>query len=241
VAVLEFFTVQGNLSALIVDYVDVGAEPDVQKVSCTCEFRPRIGNGQLVWASGLSPKQGLALAPIKARFDTDGYLRTIQATSVNETQTVTSTLTSGTFPLTFSGQTATIAWNSTPPAMQAALEALSSIGVGNVSVGGPTGGPWPVTFAGALASTDVPLMTSTDTTHISIAVTKTGALNQGVQLVANTEAINLDQLLYDVVFTNVVYNKADQQIAPFAIEAPTTGGVTVDLADLPKLPPKAGL
>jgi hypothetical protein len=60
----------------------------------------------------------------------------------------------------------------------------------------------------------------------------------GVELIANTPILELDQLVYDVEFTNVIYNKADQQIQPFAFEAPSTAGVTVDLSRVDKLPPQ---
>ena len=61
----------------------------------------------------------------------------------------------------------------------------------------------------------------------------------GVELAANVPELGIDQLIYDVVFTNVVVNKADGYIAPFAFEAPTAT-TTLDLAAITKLPPKAG-
>lgn len=84
-----------------------------------------------------------------------------------EIQTITeggSGLTS--YTLTFSGQTtASIAEAATAAQVQAALEALSNIGAGNVVVtGGPLAtGPFSVKFVGNLANTDVPQMTSTPT------------------------------------------------------------------------------
>lgn len=148
---IEFFTVTADLNAIVVDYVDTGAQPDVQPISASVEFRPRLNPGQIVWVPG--QQQGLALAPIKARFDTDGILKTI---------------------------------------------------VGDA----------------------------------------------GVQLVANTPILGLGEydpatakggLVYDVVFTNVIYNKADQVIDPLAFVAPTVGGGTLDLAGVPKITPKPGL
>jgi hypothetical protein len=144
VTALAFFTVTGKLTAIIADYVDGDTDPDVQNVSCTIDFIPRLAQGQLLWAPGLSPKQGIALATIRARTDTDGVLKTI--------------------------------------------------------VGGT-----------------------------------------GVKLVANTDAIAADQLIYDLVFSNVVYNRQDQSISPRAFVAPFTGGITVDLADIEWIDPKPGL
>lgn len=240
-AQLQFFTLTGNLTAVIVDYVDIGVDPDLQKITATVEFIPRITPGQLVWASGLSPKQGLALPTIKARFDTDGYLRTIVAQAKNEIQTVTVTGSpTGSFPLTFGGDTATIPFGSQSHVLEDALNALPSIGANNVSVGGPTGGPWQVAFTGTFAASDVPLMTTTNP-NVGIQTTRVGTLNAGVKMVANTDAINLDQLIYDVRFSNVVFNKQDQDISPMAFVAPITSNVTVDMADLEWITPKPGI
>jgi len=140
---LAFFTVTGTLSAVAVDYVDAGIDPDIGPVSATVDFIPRLPLGTVIWSPELSPPQGVMLAPVQARIDSDGVLRTI--------------------------------------------------------VGGT-----------------------------------------GVELTANVPELGLDQLIYDVVFTNVAINKADGYIAPFGFEAPTTA-TTFDLATIVKLPPKAGL
>lgn len=83
----------------------------------------------------------------------------------DEVQTLTqggSGLTS--YTLTYSGQTtASIAQAATAAQVQAAIEALSNVGAGNVSVTGVVGGPYTVTFQGALADTNVAQMTSTPT------------------------------------------------------------------------------
>jgi hypothetical protein len=83
----------------------------------------------------------------------------------NEVQTLTeggSGLTS--FTVTFGGQTtASIAAAATAAQVQAALEALSTVGVGNVTVTGSAGGPYTVTFQGTLAGTDTAAMTTTPT------------------------------------------------------------------------------
>ena len=82
---------------------------------------------------------------------------------VNEVQTVTitGTPTGGTFTLTYSGQTTSaIAYNASAATVDAALEALSNIGAGDVAVTGSAGGPWTVTFSTALAATNVDEMTA---------------------------------------------------------------------------------
>jgi len=87
---------------------------------------------------------------------------------VNEVQTLTegTPITAGTYTLGFRGQsTSAIAYNATAAAIQSALEALPAIGPGNVTV---TGGPVDVlavtvTFIGALSGTNVPQLTSVQT------------------------------------------------------------------------------
>lgn len=77
-----------------------------------------------------------------------------------QTITLTGTPTGGTFTLTFDGQTtASIAYNASASTIDTALENLSNIGSGDLTVSGSAGGPWVVTFGGSLAGTDVALMT----------------------------------------------------------------------------------
>jgi hypothetical protein len=83
----------------------------------------------------------------------------------NEIQSITeggSGLTS--YTLTYSGQTTgSIAAAASSATIVTALEALSNIGVGDVAVSGSAGGPYTVTFQGALANTNVSQMTATPT------------------------------------------------------------------------------
>lgn len=86
----------------------------------------------------------------------------------NEVQTVTITgvPTGGSFKLSYAGQTtANIAYNATSAVTQTALEALSNIDPGDVTVGG---GPAPatpltVTFGGKLGGKDIAAMTASHT------------------------------------------------------------------------------
>lgn len=76
---------------------------------------------------------------------------------------ITGTPTGGTFTLSFGGQTtAAIPYNATAAQVRTALEALSTIGAGNVTT---SGGPHPgsavsVTFTGTLANTNVAQVTA---------------------------------------------------------------------------------
>lgn len=83
--------------------------------------------------------------------------------AANEVQSVTigGTPTGGTFTLSFRSQTTgTIAFNAAASAVQTALLALSTIGIGNATVTGSAGGPYTVTFVGGLAGKNLPAMTA---------------------------------------------------------------------------------
>ncbi len=96
----------------------------------------------------------------------DGFTMTA-LTPVSDVQTITITGSpaGGTFTLGFNGATTgPIAYNATASAVQTALQALSTIGTGNVTC---TGGPLPgtgvvCTFAGTLANQAQNLLTHTD-------------------------------------------------------------------------------
>ena len=84
----------------------------------------------------------------------------------NEKQTISRDegVTGGTFTLTAAAETTgNIAFDATGADIQAALVLLSTIGVGQVSVTGPAGGPWVVEFTGTLAHTDVLALTGDGT------------------------------------------------------------------------------
>lgn len=126
-------------------------------------------------------------APMTTAPPTDiGVILRLTGVENNEVQTVTTTgtPTGGTFKLNFRGvSTTALAFNATAVAIQAALEALSTIGTGNVTC---TGGPLPtgviVTFVGNLGNQDVPAMTVTSaaltggtTPAVVITITTPGA------------------------------------------------------------------
>lgn len=74
-----------------------------------------------------------------------------------QTVTITGTPTGGTFTLTFQGATTSaIAYNATAATVLAALTALANIAHGGVAVTGSAGGPYTVTFQGALGGRNVP-------------------------------------------------------------------------------------
>lgn len=88
-----------------------------------------------------------------------------QVTATDEVQIITITGdTGGTYTLTYSGQTTeAIDPTATAAEVQAALEQLSNIEVGDIAVTGSAGGPYTVTFGGLLADENVAAITSTVT------------------------------------------------------------------------------
>lgn len=172
---------------------------------------PPTGQGpsQAIAAPPLAPAPNGLLSVVQVVDDGDRFLNGVRwapepcgtgalfdpscGVTVNEQQTLTATgpPTSGTFTLTFDGaDTAALDFDSTAAEVQAALEALPNIAVGDVIVsGGPVNTtPIVVTFRGAYAGTDVPLMTSVDTfdagdvgaaTTLAVAAGKSTTLNRG--------------------------------------------------------------
>lgn len=111
------------------------------------------------WSDGWL-KAGLALGQ-----NTSTKMYEPYAGTTDEVQVLTvggSGLTS--FTVTFGGQTTgAIVAAATAAQVQTALEALSTIGVGNVLVTGSAGGPWTLAWRGTLADTNVAQVTATPT------------------------------------------------------------------------------
>lgn len=110
-------------------------------------------------------QKGTVMAAITSGPDT-GKIGPYQASGTAEVQRITpTTVTAGTFTLTYSGQTtAPIAWNATAAQIQAALEALSNIEVGDILCsGGPVNSTAvDITFYGSLTG-DVAAITVSNT------------------------------------------------------------------------------
>ena len=92
---------------------------------------------------GVSSAQGFCGPGWQALVAAAGF-----AVSIVKIFTITGSPTGGTFTITVDGQTTTgIAFDAAAAAVQSALEALSSVGAGKVTVTGSAGGPYTATFS----------------------------------------------------------------------------------------------
>ncbi|MFH9425957.1 hypothetical protein [Streptomyces sp. NPDC017529] len=150
------------------------------------------------------------------------------AAVTNEVQTLTVTggPTGGTFTITWSGQTtAALAYNATAAQVQSALEALSNIAPGDVTVTGSAGGPWTLTWGGTQLGEDVAAPTTTEsftggtTPDITIATTTAGGA---------ATASDGTQVFAGFLFTEVSFYPGTAKVA-----APLMVHGQIDVAKLP--------
>lgn len=89
------------------------------------------------------------------------YIDQVVGTNEVATLTITGTPTGGTFTVTVAGRTtAGVAYNASAATLRAAIEALSNVSPGDVTVTGSAGGPYTITFGGQLAETDLAVSSS---------------------------------------------------------------------------------
>lgn len=149
---------------------------------------------------------------------------------VNEIQRVSipAATSGGTFTLTFQGEeTAAIAYDASAATIQTALEALSNIAAGDVSVGGasPT---WTVEFQQAYANVNVPLLTGDGSSltgagsigHETIqdgspGVNEIKSWNSAVHL---TEFGAIYKVLYGGVYSGAISSSASASVVQEALE-----------------------
>ncbi|WP_213816233.1 hypothetical protein [Glaciihabitans sp. dw_435] len=148
---------------------------------------------------------------------------------ISEVQSVTITgaPTGGTFQLTYDGQTtAAIAYNATPAAVQASLEALSNINPGDIIVTGTAGTVYTIAFGGAFTGRNVPQLTSTPaltggtTPAIAHATTTAGGSASGADVIERIVAYPIPLL------------QASGSLAPVVIFAGIVDAVVIP-ANLP--------
>lgn len=153
------------------------------------------------------------------------------AGSEQQTITLPAGVTGGTFTLKFRGQTTSaLAYNVSAAAMTTALEALSNIAVGDVSITGA--GPWVVTFEGAFLETDVPLflvngMSLVGGTLVTVAETRsTKTVREVVQSLLDM------QINTSPIYLGVIDNAIGSQNVQLKIENKTIMAALLELRDL---------
>ncbi|WP_098007858.1 hypothetical protein [Streptomyces sp. sk226] len=178
-------------------------------------------------ASKYQPERKLKSGIPLGKNTTTGLFEPYNAVT-NEVQTLTVTggPTGGTFTITWSGQTtAAIAYNATAPQVQTALEALSNIAPGDVTVTGTAGGPWTLTWGGTQLGENVAAPTTTEaftggtTPDITIATTTAG----GTAATANGTDVFAGFLFTEVSF----YPGSTKVAAPLMVHG------QIDVAKLP--------
>lgn len=158
---------------------------------------------------------------VSVKFGSDTQEYTVTARTLgggtNEIQSVEidDDVNTGNFTLTYAGYTTgSIPYNASAAVVEAALEALNSVGLGAVSVSG-TAPIWVVTFQGTLASTDVALMTGTDVdmgggSAVDVELTETVA---GVDAVDEIQILTATVALTVGVYTLTLLGETTQNIS----------------------------
>lgn len=139
-------------------------------------------------------------SPLYPSGSTAGVLDTKPNNVSNEVQTITITggPTGGNFTLTWRGQTtANIAYNASAANVKSALEALSTVGAGNVDVSGT----YAVTFTGVLGNKPQPLIVAngaglTGGTSPAVTVAQT---NAGYHSPVRVRAVTPNRIRYNYV------------------------------------------
>ncbi len=132
-----------------------GSTPSTAGGSLTFTFQNALGKQNVaaivLGAGSLTADNGSAMSAGTAGSGTNNEVQTIYANS---------TVTGGTFTITYSGQvTSALDYNATPAVVQAALEALSNLAPGDVTVSGTANVMYILKFGGSLANTDVTAVT----------------------------------------------------------------------------------
>lgn len=158
----------------------------------------------------------------------------IEATAASAVQTLSmgGTVTSGTFILTYAGQpTAALPFNATAAQVQAALQALSNVGAGNMlCAGGPLpSSPITITAAGALANLPISLIVATSSLvgsapTVTVANTTTGVATGRFNAYnsANTDGTQLPKMILQKTLTTD--NFGNVTFADTAGTSPEWGG-----------------
>lgn len=179
----------------------------------------------------------IVAAPVSPA-DVSIFAGTALSTDAQQTITVSGTPTGGDFTLQFTDAThplgeesATIAYNANAAAVQTALQGISLLGNGNVTVtGGPgPGTPWVATFTGEFARTQASLLTLgtnalTGGTSPTVAVAQT----QAASLSRLTRVSSFELTFPDMLFYNMTLDQ-DQPSWSAAVELGVEPTATLEM------------
>lgn len=152
--------------------------------------------------------------PNVLEFMIGGEVITVAGTAEVQTVTITGTPTGGTFTLTYAGQTtAGIAYNAAAAAVQTALEGLSNLEPGDVTVGGGPGPATPYTVTFTIAQGDVAEMSANG-------AGLTGGVTPAVAVTTTTPGSNLTDIGYlaPEVGTNATPNGTSIELWSMAVD-----------------------
>ena len=155
------------------DNVNVTRQPDGR---FRVEFIEDLaGDSQVVMTVDGSELKGLKITEEHEGDDDDNEFQIIE---------LTSGAAGGQFTLSFEGEsTGALSTSASATDVEAALEALSTIGADNVSVTGPAGGPWEVEFVGDLEETNVELLDGELLVHTTVQTPGADGVNEVQSLV----------------------------------------------------------
>lgn len=153
--------------------------------------------------------------------------------TADEVQTVSFIASAGTFSLTFAGQTtSSLPFNASAAIVQAALEKLGNVGLGNINVSG-TAGSYSVSFKGSLASASLPQMSvSSSLTLVGETVgVHVDTVEQGVG--NEVQVINIASSSINGSFTLRFAGSSATSNVPIGVNVPgTIEGVLSDLSNV---------
>lgn len=248
---LTYFTVQGHwYDVEAPDTSGTTSQPQFLVISAFVTFTPRLAPGTVENITNLD--LGYLLNPpsaVTATASTTGGTLAAGATYwvITATNANGETTRSGEVTKTLTGSTSSVALTWTLPhgATGSKIYRGTTTGAEGTLVTTISGTTSTYTDTGTAGTSVTPPTTNTAeaSANTSLAIApQTGRILQGelqtidrtdaqnMQLIANTAALGLETLIYDVSFTNVVYNSAGQTIKNFAFTAPTTA-TTIDLSD----------
>jgi len=181
----------------------------LKKTNCaTASARVGSPNGEFGEYTALQPPSRSCTLPYPLVNAEVGGGLGISGLRVNEIERITVNAGGGSFTISHGGDTTgSIPFNASAGEVQGALEALESIGSGNVVVNGGSGGPYFVEFVGGLAKMAITPLT---TSRSSLTPSKTGAFLATVVVLRPGGELDLHRFVLSLIEQKV---KAELEFA----------------------------